>query len=693
MNLMSSDPQALLEDLDPEQRLVAEHQAGAMCVLAGAGTGKTRAITYRIAYGVRTGAIDHDSLLALTFTARAAAEMRGRLRELGVGGVQARTFHAAALKQLSFFWPTLVGSPMPSILEHKTSAVVAAASRLGVRLERTEVRDIAAEIEWAKVSLVGIENYADTARKTGRAGVGKFPPERVADLLDAYEVAKKDRGVIDFEDVLLLTAGMMEQRKDIAARVRGQYRSFVVDEYQDVSPLQQYLLQCWLGKRRDLCVVGDIAQTIYSFAGATPKFLTDFTLDFPEATVVHLNRDYRSTPQVVAVANKLLSGAKDGQGRSLEGVVRLLAQQPSGPAVEFHALENDQAEAQWIAEKIRQLHASGTQLANMAILYRTNAQSQVFEDALGKASIGYLVRGGQRFFERTEVRQALKTLRAHAATRSLIISEDDPATAQSLSQTVTSIISTLGWTPEPPQGTGAVREKWDSLQAIISLAIEEEAKGAQLPEFVDHLLERAEAQHVPTVQGVTLATMHASKGLEWEVVFLAGTSEGLMPISLSTTPEGIEEERRLLYVGVTRAQHRLLVSFAKARHEGGRATRKASRFWQGIWPQESIGEASAAKTKSASPSANKTRKARHDAFAQGASKEELERFEMLRAWRSETAKELQVPPYTVFHDTTLISLAEIKPTSLKQLGIIRGIGPAKLERWGSSILALLREGP
>jgi DNA helicase-2/ATP-dependent DNA helicase PcrA len=316
---------AVLEGLDPEQREVATALTGPVCVLAGAGSGKTRAITHRVAYGVHAGVYSPRHVLAVTFTARAAAEMRSRLRDLGVAGVQARTFHAAALRQLQYFWPRAVGGAAPQILEHKARLVAEAGSRLRLPVDRAAVRDLSAEVEWAKVSLLTPDTYAAAAARAGRGTPAGLDLATVSRVLQSYEDVKTDRGVVDFEDVLLLTAAILEERGDVAEAVRAQYRHFVVDEYQDVSALQQRLLDLWLGDRDEVCVVGDASQTIYSFAGATPQHLLGFPRRFPHAAVVRLVRDYRSTPEVVALANGLLDRAPAGAVRAR---VELVAQRP-----------------------------------------------------------------------------------------------------------------------------------------------------------------------------------------------------------------------------------------------------------------------------------------------------------------------------------------------------------------------------
>ena len=671
---MSADE--LLEALDPDQRAVALALTGPVCVLAGAGTGKTRAITHRIAYGVRTGTYAPTSVLAVTFTARAAGEMRTRLRELGVAGVQARTFHAAALRQLSFFWPQVVGGAPPRILDHKAPVVAEAAARLRLSVDRLSIRDLASEIEWSKVSLVTADDYVRAATATDRPPPAGFDRAAVARLITAYEEAKDARGVIDFEDVLTILGAMIENRRDVADAVRSQYRRFVVDEYQDVSPAQQYLLDQWLGGRTELCVVGDPSQTIYSFTGATPYHLLTFGQRHPGATVVRLVRDYRSTPQVVALANRLISGTRQ---RRQTGALELVAQRPSGPAVGYTAYDDDEAEAAGIAARIARLIAGGTPAREIAVLYRTNAQSEAFEQALAEAGIGYLVRGGERFFGRKEVRDAIVLLRG--AARSM---NDEPMPAA-----VRDVLSSAGWSQEPPAARGAVRERWDSLQALVALADdlaarpvpeqagsdERGARQANLVDLVAELDERASAQHAPAVDGVTLASLHAAKGLEWDAVFLAGLSEGLMPISLAETDAAVAEERRLLYVGVTRAREHLELSFGRSRNPGGRAGRKRTRFLDGIWPE---GE-----TRRRAGTAGRV------TAAQPLGDLDPALLEALHEWRRQVALETDRPVWTVLVDAALEGIAQLRPTTVAELARVRGIGPMKINQYGASLLAVV----
>ncbi|WP_154793093.1 ATP-dependent helicase [Occultella kanbiaonis] len=663
----------LLAALDEDQRAVASQLTGPVCVLAGAGTGKTRAVTYRIAHGVVTGVYNPTTVLAVTFTARAAGEMRTRLRELGVSGVQARTFHAAALRQLSYFWPAAIGGGIPRIVEHKAPLIAEAAGRLGVAVDRIAIRDLAAEVEWAKVSMVTAEDYVAAAARAGRSGAAGQDLTTVARLLSVYEDAKTERHVIDFEDVLLLMVGILAERGDIAAEVRKQYRHFIVDEFQDVSPLQHRLLELWLGDRNELCVVGDVSQTIYSFTGASPRYLTEFGRRHPDATVVRLVRDYRSTPQVVSLANNVL--ARAGRARS-SAAVELRAQRPSGPAVAFETYDDDESEARAVAVRIGELVRGGVRASEIAVLYRTNAQAEAFEQALSQAGVGYLVRGGERFFSRKEVRDAVVLLRGAARSQG-----ETP-----MPELVRDVLTSVGWAPEAPAARGAVRERWESLNSLVGLADELAAsRGADLPEFVAELGERAAAQHAPTVEGATLASLHAAKGLEWDAVFLVGVSEGLLPISLAEGDEAIEEERRLLYVGVTRAREHLQLSYARSRNTGGRATRRRSRFLDGIWPSEEAGGRRHGRH-------TDSRAGRREALTAAVTEQDADPdlVERLRRWRAEVAERIEKPAFTILHDTTLIAVAAAQPRELRHLAILRGIGPTKLEAYGPAILAVVR---
>lgn len=556
-------PDELLEGLDPEQRLVAESLRGPVRVLAGAGTGKTRAITHRIAYGVATGAFTESKVMALTFTTRAASELRGRLRRLGAGGVSSRTFHAAALSQLGFFWPQVVGGTMPRILEGKARLLGQAAESLRIRVDTATLRDLAAEIEWRKISALSIAEYAARDRPLPHG----LELSKVLELQHAYENLKDDRRQLDFEDVLLACAGMIESEPRVAQQVREQYRFFVVDEYQDVSPLQQRLLELWLGDRQDLCVVGDASQTIYSFTGASPEFLLDFARSYPDATFVQLERNYRSTPSIIEMANRLM--------RDERGALSLTSAEPAGAGApgavpEILAYRSDAAEAREVAAEISRLIAAGAKPQDIAILYRINAQSAVIGAALDDAGIGYQVRGGTRFFDLPEVKQAVMMLKGATIVK----------TDELLFKTVSDVLRSLGWTQSAPETGGAVRSRWESLNAIMVLA-EEQPAGTGLGEFVAELVERSAGQHEPTMSTITLATLHSAKGLEWDAVFLVGLQEGLLPIGYASTDAAIAEERRLLYVGITRARKRLQLSWAASTGQRS-AANSPSRFLVGL---------------------------------------------------------------------------------------------------------------
>jgi DNA helicase-2/ATP-dependent DNA helicase PcrA len=564
MGRVSANAEPLLADLDAEQRIAAEALLGPVCILAGAGTGKTRAITHRIAYGVSTGTYDPARVMALTFTARAAAELRERLRALGAGGVPVRTFHAAALAQLNHFWPLVVGGSAPRVLEYKGRMLGAAAESIRLRVDQPTLRDVAAEIEWRKVTLMTPEAYE--ARLAARGAPGSLSPDQFRDLVAAYERLKDERRQLDFEDVLLATSGMVEAEASVAMQVHENYRHFVVDEYQDVSPAQQHLLDLWLGDRSELCVVGDASQTIYSFAGATPEYLLGFARRFTDATVVRLERNYRSTEPIVDAANRLMRG----RAGSLQLRAVTDAATPARPAAEplVTSYADELSEARGVATLVRSRIDAGVAPETIAVLMRVNSQSAMLEHALDEVGVASRVRGAVRFFDQPEVRQAVQALRAAALTIA-----NEP-----LFKSVSDVLRSLGWTAQAPDGPGAVRGRWESLNALARL-VDDAPAGTTFRAFADDLRARAEAHHEPTVAAVTLATLHSAKGLEWDEVHIVGLTEGMLPIAYAKNLDAIDEERRLFYVGVTRARRRLSLSWARV---GGqhRAERAESRFLQ-----------------------------------------------------------------------------------------------------------------
>jgi DNA helicase-2/ATP-dependent DNA helicase PcrA len=574
-------PEAILTALDPEQREVALATRGPVCVVAGAGTGKTRAIAHRIGYAVATGVVQPGHVLAVTFTTRAAGELRARLRQLsGPAGaldqVTARTFHAAALRQLNHFWPRTVGGPPPAVLDSKIGLLSDAAKAERIRAGLPELRDVAAEIEWCKVTQVRPEEYPAAAARHGR--VPPLPAAGVSRLFAAYERLCGERHLVDFESVLELTAAILAEHRLAAAQVRDRYRYFVVDEYQDVNPLQKLLLDTWAGDRDDVCVVGDPRQTIYSFTGATSAYLTGFAADYPHAVVLRLVRNYRSTPQVVDLANQVTTGA-GRPGLRLGGgsePFELTAQRASGPVPEFAEYGDEAAEAASVAARVRRLIDDGTPPHEVAVLVRVNSQTQAFERAFAELGVPCQLRGAERFFDRAEVRQAMGLLRAAV--------KGGPE-ADLLAQ-VGHVLAGIGLTGEPPEGRGAARERWESLAALAQLAEEFAVAepGAELADLVVELTRQAAAEHRPHGRGVTVASLHAAKGLEWDVVFLPGLTDGNLPIVHAASEQALAEERRLLYVGVTRARRQVLLSWPLARSPGGRPTRRRSRFLTGLRP-------------------------------------------------------------------------------------------------------------
>lgn len=689
-----------IDGLDEEQREAVLAARGPVCVLAGAGTGKTRTITHRIAHLVSAGQVAPGQVLAVTFTSRAAGEMRSRLRAMEaaepdgprVGSVQALTFHAAARRQLSYFWPRVVGNTGWQLLDSKFSVVAQAANRAKLKVSTDDVRDLAGEIEWAKASLITPELYPAEAAKVSRDV--PLDAQRVAAVYAGYESlkARGETALLDFDDLLLHTAAAIENDPAVAQEFRDRYRCFVVDEYQDVTPLQQRVLTAWLGSRDDLTVVGDANQTIYSFTGASPRYLLDFSRRFPDATVVRLERDYRSTPQVVSLANRVIAAAR---GRVAGSRLHLVGQRDPGPEPTFQEHPDEVAEAKAVAKSITTLIESGVSPAEIAVLYRINAQSEVYEEALTEAGVAFQVRGGEGFFSRQEIRQALVVLQRAA--------EQDSA-AEDLPEVVRRLLEPLGLTDQAPTGA-RVRERWEALDALAQLVDDEVAARPDLDlrALVAELRIRADSRHPPVVQGVTLASLHAAKGLEWDAVYLVGLTDGTLPIShaLAHGPdsEAVEEERRLLYVGVTRARVHLALSWSLSRTPGGRQTRKPSRFLNGIAPQtgRDTGPSAPRRQRAAANKRCRVCNANLTTAAASilgrcetcASDIDTDLLARLKEWRLRTAQELKVPAFVVFSDNTLIAIAETRPTDNAALTSISGIGARKLEQFGADVLELV----
>jgi DNA helicase II / ATP-dependent DNA helicase PcrA len=552
--MASNNASDLLAGLDENQKIAAQALVGPTCILAGAGTGKTRTITHRIAYGIATGHFAANRILALTYTNRAAGELRSRLRSLGAGAVAVRTFHAAALSQLEYFWPQLVGVPAPSILDSKAQLIGQVAKKMQINLDQAAIRDLASEIEWRKYSMLSMSDYEALA--VNRPKVAGLSFQKNLELQGEYEKAKVSAQKVDWEDVLVLTLGLMRAEPRALSHVQSQYRFFTVDEYQDISPLQHALLDAWLGERSELCVVGDPNQTIYSFTGASSEFLREFAQRFPAATVVDLTNNYRSSGQIIAFANRLTVDSP--LGGSLEAIA------PAGNAPTIRAHSNPIEEAEAVAAEISAAVASGVALSDIAVLYRINSQSEPIERALSKTAIAHQLRGGERFFARPEIKTAVQLIRAEALSPS----------GKPLHQAVSDIVRSLGWQQQPPTIEGAVAGKWEALNALLNM-LDELAEGATIKDFALELADRAHSQHEPIKSAVTLSTIHAAKGLEWQKVFVIGANEGFLPISYAKTEAAVAEEKRLLYVAITRAMRELTISYSRS--DNGR-DKTPSRF-------------------------------------------------------------------------------------------------------------------
>jgi DNA helicase-2/ATP-dependent DNA helicase PcrA len=659
-----ADADRLLEDLNEAQREAVVTTRGPLAILAGAGTGKTRVISRRAAYAIATDAVTADQVLVVTFTDKAAGEMVERLAGLGLPGVVARTFHAHALSQLRHFWPSRHdGASLPDLLDTKLPILIRIARGLPGHYRFTAVRDLATEIEWAKSRGIGPAGYE-------AAAVDRTPPipaDLVRRVFADYERAKSRGNRIDFDDLLTFTADLLATDADAASIVRSRKSWFSVDEYQDTSPLQQRLLELWAGDSTDVSVVGDEDQTIYTFTGATSSYLTGFAGRHPGARIVALTENYRSSPQVLDLANRLLAGEGRTKG--------LTATRPDGPPPTFDHHPNADAELASIVRRIRGWLADSTEAidaSEIAILVRMNAQLAPLEEALTRAGIAYVVRG-IRFYERREIVAAL------AALRRARIEPVGPTLAEAIRAL---LAKELGHdSAEPPEAARGddARERAAALETF--LAIVDELVAADPATDADAVLaelrRRAAHEREGSSNGVNLLTYHRAKGLEWDAVILPMLEDGSLPIRQAIDdPAALAEERRLFYVGITRARRLLNISWADRRETRGRdARRQRSRFLDGLLP------------------APPRRVVQHpDRFAASAgrrSPDDDPLLAALRAWRTSRAREDAVPAFVVFHDSTLAAIAEQRPASLAALRRVQGIGPAKLDKYGEEVIAVI----
>jgi DNA helicase-2/ATP-dependent DNA helicase PcrA len=545
----------ILNGLDPDQLAVVTAIRGPVCVIAGAGTGKTRVITNRIAYAINAGVTDPTKVLALTFTARAAGEMRARLRTLGVPNVAARTFHSAALKQLLYFWPYSFGGQFPKLLTTKSSFISQAIERaeIAIPAQAASLRELASEIEWAKVLEISPDTYQEAAiaaSRSVRLPNSKSGPENleiVAKVYEAYESLKKQERALDFEDILLLTVGMLEEDRGVRERVRDQYRFFTVDEYQDVSPLQQRLLNLWLGNREEICVVGDAAQTIYSFAGATSNFLLTFKTRFPNAQTFRLSRGYRSTPEIINTANQILRSANLNSDHGNE----LSSANSHGDKPLINGFNTSGDEIAFVVGAVVENISTGVDSSDIAILARTNAQLDQIKSALNNAKVASQIRSGERFFDRVDVRDAMRVIRSASVL---------PPEGGDWYEDLISVLRPFGDADYVNGFLRLAREMKEGSIELDSADLESSSNAkTSMRTFLRELEDRAEQNNPPTLPGVTLSTLHSAKGLEWNHLYLIGVSDGLLPMSNSND---LNEERRLFYVGVTRAKQNIQITYA-----------------------------------------------------------------------------------------------------------------------------------
>lgn len=677
-------PESLLNGLDADQQAVARATRGRVVVVAAAGSGKTRAIAHRIAYAVSTGDQLPDKGLALSFTTRAAGELRGRLSQLGVTGVQTATFHSAALRQLSYFWPRVLGGPAWKILSSKTAAIEQAARTAGVDLSLAQRRSVAGEIEWAKSSGLDAAGYL-----AQRGHAVEVDASDVVSVWSAYQDQLTTKNVIDFEDVLSLTLGMFQQRPDVVDEVRARYHWFTVDEYQDVTPLQQALLDQWLGERTDICIVGDPAQTIYSFAGAASNFLTDFRDKYPEATFVELSRTYRCAPEIVRAANSLLQAEQPEFRTGL--TMASQSARPGEVRTTEYATEADEASA--IAQHILELLGQGVDPRGIAVLVRLNSMTVALERAFDTSEIAYALKGGTKFFDRREVKQVLLSLRAESYTHQ----------TRDLTAVVCEAAERFGWTEVPSSSSAEARSVWEALSALVALAsdVQKQNPTARLEDFFEEVARLTLAQHEPSPAAITLSTIHAAKGLEWDYVFIPGVNESVLPYFMASTPSAVAEERRLFYVALTRARVAAYVSWVAARNGVSVAV---SRFIPEIGgttiiaprdavvrfaPQSPTHPNSVLSCRICGKGLTSSGEAavRRCRTCPAPSVEAL--LEQLRKWRDEYAAENELLPWLVLTEVSLQAIAELQPSTLAHLQEIHGLSSAKVDAFGELILAIV----
>lgn len=693
----------LLSGLNPAQREAVVSTQAPLCILAGAGSGKTRVLTRRIAWRIAEETADPGRILALTFTRKAAGELSKRLNQLGVRErVATGTFHSIAFAQLRQFWADQ-NRPVPTLTQSKIRLLMPLLGRTGVNVQNVQGADLASEIEWAKARLITPDRYVQEVQLAGR-----IPPlgaDAMADLYGRYEADKRRRGIIDFDDLLVMTVHAMAADREFAARQRWRFRHLFVDEFQDVNPAQAKLLDGWLGLTDgpedapvhtdvDLCVVGDPNQAIYAWNGADPRFLSAFAQRFPNGGLIRLEDNYRSTPQILTVADAVL-GLRSRESRPL------VPHRPDGELPTVTQYPSDLEEARGVARKLREHHHERTPWKHMAILTRTNAQLAVFEEALRAAGIPHRVRGGAAFLQQPDV------------LRSLSILQDGPphAPLSSRLSDLADLVSELADDPNVVLGNEGTNERVDQIEGVIRLGHEYlgAEPGGTVSGFLQWLNGAITSRSDEPERGgdvVELATFHRSKGLEWPIVFVAGLERGFVPIGQADNQDSRDEERRLLYVAVTRAERQLHCSWAASRTFGARTTTRTRSLWldnidaaitalgsdgSTDWQTalQAMRERMSAAKAAGVPGTPGTKRAGIEV----GSKADPAIYERLKAWRASEARHSGVAAFTILHDTSLAAIAESKPVNEEQLLLVAGIGPIKVTRYGPAILQVVNGTP
>ncbi len=685
---------ALLRGLNQPQREAVLSGASPLRILAGAGSGKTRVLTHRIAHRAAVDTLDPNRVLAVTFTRKAAGELRDRLGRLGLrGGIHAGTFHSIAYAQLRQRWEERGVRP-PELLDRKVGFV----SRLmGAGRNSTAPLDVVAEIEWAAARRVTPETYEAAA-----AAARRRPPldlGRVAEIYDRFMTEKRRRRLVDFDDLLRLAARDLAADPVYASARHWRFRHLFVDEFQDVNPLQYALLSAWSGPESDLCVVGDPNQAIYAWNGADAQYLVDFDRWFPGGSTVTLEDNYRSTPQVLTVANAVLDA-----GRNVP--IRLRPHRPDGPMPTVEELSDETSEAQAVARRVRDRHAPGRPWSAQAVLVRTNAQAAVIAETFNATHIPHRVRGGGDLMEQPEVRQALGALR-RATSLQMALGDLEaevlrmvPPSSLQGSADITGATSDTPDTPAElpaamPSGTAQLtEERAANLNELVRLGREYMSldPNGGVPGFLGWLTSALRGEDRSGGDAVEIVTFHAAKGLEWSIVHLAGLEEGFVPIHhAKDSDDDLEEERRLLYVALTRARDELHCTWASSRTFGSRTARRSPSPWLPII-QSTVGIAPVqVDRRSGADRARSARAALPKRTARDMPDGDRELFEALRAWRRAQAKEADVAAFVIFNDATLIALAAARPRTRAELLRVSGVGPVKAQRFGEDLLEIITE--